>query len=197
MTHQVHDHDIDEYVLKISSVRTSSDATNFASLVTCTFVDWRKLVLLLAKIRWNLAYWRMSTKCHGESHLHSRQLANVLLAKVLLARFGLAAFATSLKPQISIHGHADWRSGTSMVSGAVTWLASVTTKHNHNNQRKYLIIFKAIDSEVMKSSVHFSMSSFRKILLIFHPTCWIVFTTKIYTRMVTNGWSPIRNDRRS
>ena len=44
------------------------------------------------------------------------------------------AFATSLKPQISILAHADWRSGTSLVSGAATGLASITTKHSHNNK---------------------------------------------------------------
>ena len=30
-----------------------------------------------------------------------------------------------------------------------------------------------MDSEVTKSSVHFSMSAFKKMLLIFHSTCWI------------------------
>ena len=41
------------------------------------------------------------------------------------------AFATSVKPQVSILAHADWSSGTSLVSGAATGLASITTKHNH------------------------------------------------------------------
>ena len=45
-----------------------------------------------------------------------------------------SAFATSLKPQISIMAHADKRSGTSPVSGAATGLASITNKHHHNNK---------------------------------------------------------------
>ena len=81
------------------------------------------------------------------------------------------AFATSLKPQISILAHADWRLGTALVSGAATGLASITTKHNHHNIIKYLIIFQVIDSEVTKSSVHISVSSLNKILLMVHPTC--------------------------
>ena len=80
--------------------------------------------------------------------------------------------ATSLKPQISILGPADERSGTP-VEGAATGLASITIKHNHHNNIRYLIIFQVIDSELTKYSVHFSMSSSKKILLIFHPACWI------------------------
>ena len=83
-----------------------------------------------------------------------------------------SAFATSLKPQISILAYADNRPGIPP-EGAATVLASGTTKHDHNNIIKYLIILQVIDSEVMKSSVHFSMSSFENILLIFHLTCWI------------------------
>ena len=45
-----------------------------------------------------------------------------------------STFATSLEPQISILAHADWRSRTSLVLGAATGLASITTKHNHNNR---------------------------------------------------------------
>ena len=83
------------------------------------------------------------------------------------------AFVSSLKPQISILVYADWRSRTSLISGAATGLESITTKHNHHNKIEDLIIFLVMDSEVTKSSVHFSMTSFKKILLIFHPTCWI------------------------
>ena len=83
------------------------------------------------------------------------------------------ALATSLKPQISILTHADWRSGTSLVSGAATGLALKKTKHNDNNIIKYLIIIQDVDAEVTKSSVNLCMSSFKKILLIFHTTCWI------------------------
>ena len=43
-------------------------------------------------------------------------------------------FATSLEPQVSILAHADWRSRTSLESGAATGVASITTKHNHNNK---------------------------------------------------------------
>ena len=47
----------------------------------------------------------------------------------------------------------------------------------HRSQPSITIIikslFQVIDSKITKSSVHFSMSSFKKILLIFHPTCWI------------------------
>ena len=60
-----------------------------------------------------------------------------------------------------------------MVSGAATGQASTTTKHKHHNKIKYLIIFQVIGYEVTKSNVHFSMSPFKKILLILHPTCWI------------------------
>ena len=38
------------------------------------------------------------------------------------------------KPHLSILAHADWRSRTSLVSCAATGLASITTKHNHNNK---------------------------------------------------------------
>ena len=55
--------------------------------------------------------------------------------------------------------------------GAATKLPSITTKHHYNNKIKYLIIFQDIDSEVTKSTGHFGMSSFKKIHLIFHPTC--------------------------
>ena len=82
-------------------------------------------------------------------------------------------FAASLKPHISIHAHADKTSGTSLVSVAAVGLASISTKHHHNDKIKYLTIFVVIDSEVTKPSVQFGMSSFKKILLIFHPTCWI------------------------
>ena len=82
------------------------------------------------------------------------------------------ALATSHKPQISILTNADWRSRTSLVSGVTSTLASITTKHSHRNIIKYLIIFQVTDSEVTELSVHFSRSSFKKILLIFHPTCW-------------------------
>ena len=82
------------------------------------------------------------------------------------------AFATLLQPQTSILAHADKRSGTPP-EGATTGLASITTEHSHDNKIEYLIIFRVIDSEVTTSSVHFSMSSFKKILLIFHPTCWM------------------------
>ena len=85
------------------------------------------------------------------------------------------AFATSFQPQISILAHTNWRTRTSLVSDSTTGLASITTKHNDHDRIKYLIIFQAIDSEVTKSSVHFSMSSFKKILLILYPTCWIDF----------------------
>ena len=84
-----------------------------------------------------------------------------------------AAFATSLKPQIPILVHADWSSRLSLVSGATTGLAPITTKRNHHNKFKYLFIFQLINSKVTKSSAHFGMSSFKEILLIFHPTCWI------------------------
>ena len=77
------------------------------------------------------------------------------------------AFATSFKSHISILAHADKRSETSLVSGATTEQASITTKHYHHNKIKHLIIFQVIDSEVMKSSVHFGISAFQKILLIF------------------------------
>ena len=80
------------------------------------------------------------------------------------------SLAPSLKAQISILAHADRRLGTSLVSGAATELASITIKHNHNNKIKYWISFQVIDSEVTKSSVHFSMSSFKKTLSIFHRT---------------------------
>ena len=83
------------------------------------------------------------------------------------------AFATPCNLQISILAHADWRSRTSLISDVATGLASITTKHNHNNKIKYVTIFQVMDSEVTKPSVHFSMSSFKRILLIFHPTCWI------------------------
>ena len=83
------------------------------------------------------------------------------------------AFATLLQPQISILAYTDWRLRASLVSGAATGLASIITKHEHNYKIKYLIIFQVIDSEATKSSVHFSMSSFKKILSIFHPTCRI------------------------
>ena len=49
----------------------------------------------------------------------------------------------------------------------------ITTNHNHHNKIIDLIIFRVIDSKVTKSSVHFSRSSFKIILLIFYPTCWI------------------------
>ena len=83
------------------------------------------------------------------------------------------AFATPCNLQISILAHADWRSRTSLISDAATGLASTTTKHNHNNKIKYVTIFQVMDSEATKPSVHFSMSSFKRIILIFHPTCWI------------------------
>ena len=82
-------------------------------------------------------------------------------------------FATSLKPQISILAHADKRSGDSLVSGAATGLAVITTKHYNDNEIKYSIILQVVDSGMTKSSVHFSMSAFKKILLIFHSPCWI------------------------
>ena len=44
------------------------------------------------------------------------------------------AFTTSLHPQISILAHAYWTSGNSLLSGAATGLASITTNHNHNNK---------------------------------------------------------------
>ena len=79
------------------------------------------------------------------------------------------AFTTSLKPQISILVYADCRSRTSLVSRAATGLASITTKHTTIIKS----IFQVIDSEVTKSSGHFNISSFKKILLIFRLTCWI------------------------
>ena len=45
-----------------------------------------------------------------------------------------SAFVTSLRTQLFILAHADWRSGTSLVSDATTALASITIKHNHNNK---------------------------------------------------------------
>ena len=82
------------------------------------------------------------------------------------------AFATSLKSQISILARAAWKLGTPL-EGAATRLASITTKHYYNNKIKYLIIFRVIDSEVTKSGEQFGMCSFKKMLLIFHPTWWI------------------------
>ena len=63
--------------------------------------------------------------------------------------------------------------GTSLLSVAATGLASITTKHNHTNKIKCLIIFQVIDSKITKLSVHFSMSSFKEIILMFDPMCWI------------------------
>jgi hypothetical protein len=65
-------------------------------------------------------------------------------------------------PHLSILGHADKRSGTPL-EGVVTGLASIITKHNHNNKNKNLIISQVMDSEVTKSSVHFGSLLSRKI----------------------------------
>ena len=80
------------------------------------------------------------------------------------------AFITSPKHKISILAYADETSGTPL-EGAATGPASITTKYNCHNKLKYLNIFHVINSEVTKSMAHFSVSAFKKTLLIFHPTC--------------------------
>ena len=73
----------------------------------------------------------------------------------------------------NIHSCACWQMIRNPSWGCSNWTSIDHNQATHNNKIEYLIIFQVIDSEVTKSSVHFSMSSFKRILLIFHPTCWI------------------------